>query len=72
MFDGDLGRKLPAAATRADSFASRSAVDVAAAFEFDQIAPVADYGARLHQFDNSFHMETSVSRVLPAVASGSD
>ena len=57
IIDGDFGCELSAAAAGADLLAPRTAVHIAAPFEFDEIAAVADSDAFFQEFSNGlFHV----------------
>ena len=60
ILDGDFRRELAAALAGADFLATGTAVHVTAAFEFDQIAAVAEHGAGFHEVvDGRFHVLVS-------------
>ncbi len=61
LLDRHFGRELPAATARADLLAPGAAVDIPAAFQFNQIAAVAEDDAGLHQFHDAFHARVSVA-----------
>src|SRR5688500_18376819 len=54
LFDGHLGRELSAAAPGANLLAPRTAFNVAAAFQFDQVTAVAQHRPLFHQFPQRF------------------
>ena len=60
VFDGHLGRELPAASSGANLLASGPAVHVAAALELDEITAIANHDAGLELFgDAGFHRGTA-------------
>src|SRR6267142_1529059 len=59
VLDGNFGRELTTALTRAHCFAPGAAIDIPAAFQFDQITAVAQDDTLLQQCLDQFHIGTS-------------
>ena len=60
IFNRHFRRELAAALAGADLFTARSTVHVTAAFQFDEIAAVAEHDALVKQGSDGFHAMVSV------------
>jgi hypothetical protein len=56
LLDGNFGRELTAALARANLFAAGAAVHIAASFQFDEIASVAEDDGVFEESGNGLHL----------------